>query len=1120
MMPQWKVLLTRASLLFVIALGFDSQIFAAEPAMFEAVSAIPSLNSLPAPEAAEKRSRLVRLAPAVPQSRTDGRRVAPEMNVNLFPDRELKLTVDEQRRTEFGGYAFRGQIGDDPLSTGLFVTQNGVMAGVVNIPGEGAFKIQYVGNGIHQIVELDPSKMARCGVDLLPDQFVAPAGNNNNNNNNGSDSVGPPAEPGGLPVASEPTPTPSLDGLPGLQDEAPTIVDILVVYTELSKAGAGGKDGIETLAQLAIEESNLCFSTSGINMQLNLVNVVQANYTETGNIESDLYNLSDGSIPDLETLRYADYKADLVSMITEREDSGTIAGIAWILYNLSDPGNRDSSAFSVVRRAYAVGNYVFPHEIGHNLGCAHDRNNADNTYRAFPYSYGQRFTAQGVTYATVMTYPPGVRIPYFSNPDISYNGTPTGVSSNSLFATDNAATIRYTSANVVSKYLTVARRYSFADVQFTGNEAGGSVLVTVKRVGSSISGMSIQYATADDSAKAGQDYVATNGTLAFAVGETEKSFSVNLINDSLHELPETFTVRLSIPRPLGNSALGTPETAMIVIEDDESSFFAQTSSMSVFENVGQASVMVVRSGQTNTTATLDYALVNITAFGGQDFVAASGQITFLPGEKLKPANITILNDFVPESDETFRLQLSNPSAGVVLVQPSSVVVKILDDDRPGGLVPYADNSGDLNDIVYSVKVRPNGKLLVGGVFSQVHGRRQAGIAQLNPDGTFDPTFDPGIGVDGSVLAVDLLADGRVVLGGDFKAVNGVTRYNIALLHENGSLDESFDPGVGPDDWVRGIAIDANQKIVIGGFFKNYAGTPKNYIARLGLNGALDNSFNSSPGPNSAVRSVAVDANGKIVIGGDFTQVSGNFGQYYGRLLANGNWDSSFGQLVGANSPVRAVAVQPDGKILLGGQFTVLDGQSARYVGRLNSTGSYDPTFSTANGPNDFVRGLVAVSSDNGVVIGGDFTAVGATSRSRIAKLTSTGSVDTVFNPGSGANALVWSVDTDAPGRVHVGGEFTQMNGEPRLRIATLRVTANQDTFEPVISPLSQSGLAGGQVRLNFSSNPGAKYALDYAHDLGGIWTPIVTNTASGSNMELIDAAPAPDHRYYRIRRAN
>lgn len=568
MMSCRNVPVFRLCLLIGLTLTFEHRVHSVEPAMFEAVAepALPILFM--AREPAEKRTRRVTLSSAIPGARSEAKQVGHELRLNLFSDCDFTLRVSEQHSTALGGFVFRGQIDNDSLSSGLFVCQNGVMAGIVTSADHGVFKIQYLGNGIHQVVELEPSKMARCGVDLLPINSGEPSKGSVDSSKDWA-----------VPL------TPSVDGRPAAQDEDPAVVDIMIVYTELSKQGAGGRDGIEALAQLAIEESNFCFANSGINVVLNLVNIQQADYTETGNMQTDLSNLQNNTIPDLENQRIFQYKADLISMITEREDTGTIAGIANKMFDENYSGNREFAAFSVVRRANAVGNYVFPHEIGHNFGCEHDRDNAGSG--VFHYSYGSRFAAQGVTYATVMTYPPGVRVPYFSNPNISYNGTPTGIPSNLPFATDNAATINYTAANVTSQYLTAARLFSFSDVHFSGDEDAGSVTVTVRRAGPSASGMSIRYATVDGSASAYLDYIPRSGVLTFAADETEKSFTVDLVNDTEGEPPQTFSIHLSDPEPSVNSALGTPESAIIIIQDDENSFFTEVETLRVYENVGQ-----------------------------------------------------------------------------------------------------------------------------------------------------------------------------------------------------------------------------------------------------------------------------------------------------------------------------------------------------------------------------------------------------------------------------------------------------------------------------------------------------------------------------------------------------
>ncbi len=244
------------------------------------------------------------------------------------------------------------------------------------------------------------------------------------------------------------------------------------------------------------------------------------------------------------------------------------------------------------------------------------------------------------------------------------------------------------------------------------------------------------------------------------------------------------------------------------------------------------------------------------------------------------------------------------------------------------------------------------------------------LERLNSDGSLDadfsaivPPYYSGISLTGSVKAIALQSDGSVLLGGHFHQINGQRRAGVARLYPDGSLDESFDPDVrGVRDFplltgVRAVAVQLDGKILIGGFFSRVGTTTRNGIARLNHDGSLDSSFN--PGTGLAgdwfgeppfVGAIAVQANGKVLIGGLFTSFNEFSRQGIARLNADGSLDTSFhappldaGPDNGQRGSVASLALQPDGKILITGSFGTLGGVWLP-AARLNPDGSLDESF--------------------------------------------------------------------------------------------------------------------------------------------------------------------------------
>jgi peptidyl-Asp metalloendopeptidase len=246
-----------------------------------------------------------------------------------------------------------------------------------------------------------------------------------------------------IPVADKPTKTAAATTAVSVATEANGAeIDVLVVYTPAVQAIYGAQ-GAEALVEQAVAEANQAYANSGMTTRLNLVLSYATDYIESGDMGTDLSRLKsngDGFMDELQQLRDM-YGADVVSLI---ENDPASCGIAYRMASLST--SFSFSAFSVVHHSCATGYYSFAHEIGHNQGAHHDAANATGT-AIYPYAYG--YQAPNSAFRTVMAYAcPGgcTRVGFFSNPDKTYNGVPTGV----VGAADNALTIDKTAPTVAA----------------------------------------------------------------------------------------------------------------------------------------------------------------------------------------------------------------------------------------------------------------------------------------------------------------------------------------------------------------------------------------------------------------------------------------------------------------------------------------------------------------------------------------------------------------------------------------------------------------------------------------------------------------------------------------------
>jgi uncharacterized delta-60 repeat protein len=219
------------------------------------------------------------------------------------------------------------------------------------------------------------------------------------------------------------------------------------------------------------------------------------------------------------------------------------------------------------------------------------------------------------------------------------------------------------------------------------------------------------------------------------------------------------------------------------------------------------------------------------------------------------------------------------------------------------------NFGDgSNGIVYASVTQPDGKILIVGDFSSYNGIQRNRIARLNEDGSLDTSFNPGSGGNGGFSSIALQPDGKILVGGQFTSYDGISRNYISRLNADGSLDLSFNPGVGGNSIVRSVAIQPNGKILIGGYFPSSSGSNINGIARLNSDGTLDTSFNPGTGVDSDVQSIAIQSDGKILIWGR----TGNFNSLFSRLNENGSLDTSFNPGIGANSSIVSFVLLENG----------------------------------------------------------------------------------------------------------------------------------------------------------------------------------------------------------------
>lgn len=482
----------------------------------------------------------------------------------------------------------------------------------------------------------------------------------------------------------------------------------------------------------------------------------------------------------------------------------------------------------------------------------------------------------------------------------------------------------------------------------------------------------------------------------------------------------------------------TPNQEVLVIKQQSDSKILIGGAFATV-NTGQ----YARLARLNTDGTLDVTFnqFNTNTNGnvaeielrGDGKILVGGGFTVFNG-LAKPK--VVLLDLSGSVDETFTASLGSiPQVTVLEVLGSGKILAGFGFALPGpsgGLaVLNPDGTTDTSlkfnvgrdSAAYKVVLQPDGRILVGGVFTVANGVTRSNLARFNGDGTLDTTFVPPATLQ-TVTALALQSDGKILVGGGgCCALQGIVR-----LNSNGSLDPTFSLGFAGGN-LNEIAVMPNGQILIGGLL-SFSGT--RYLLKLDPNGAVASTFPSSQ-PNSAVRRILVQPDGKIFLGGSFSNLGAHSRGGIGRLNADESVDQTFVSPSGPNVIVHDFDLQADGKIVVVGQFLSLGGNTAqRNIGRLNTNGTVDAGF--AQNTDGFLY-AVKVQTDGKIVAGGSMAYVGGSFTPGLVRLNPSGSVDGSFRATTNSHVLDMELQPD--GKLIAVGGFTRVTGISRVHIARL-----------------------------------------------------------------------------------
>lgn len=372
--------------------------------------------------------------------------------------------------------------------------------------------------------------------------------------------------------------------------------------------------------------------------------------------------------------------------------------------------------------------------------------------------------------------------------------------------------------------------------------------------------------------------------------------------------------------------------------------------------------------------------------------------------------------------------------------------------------------------------------------------------------SFNPNLPPG-----TVHSIALASDGSVFVAGEFSgaSVLKVTSSEAvrvlpteegaySVTAAGGKLCAGGSFGVSTSDWNvqangRVLAVvPAGEKLFVGGTFWSQPGC---FVARLNSDGSIDSTFKCGLKMNfsieAGVSAFALQPDGKVIAGGNFNTDAGF--SSLARLNPDGSVDATFSRNNGATLYPKTITVLADGKILVGG---MADSSGRGFVRRLNSDGTVDTSFSEATF-NNSVQAL-AIDSAGRLIVGGTFTAANGGAYERLLRLNADGSIDPNWTVG--ANNAVKAIIASG-GSIYVGGAFTEIGGAVQNGIAQ-------------IDQLSALGTPAA-LKLSLKTQGGHGYVIESSSDLKS-WSE-VRRESGGEHGVTVNASPTEPRLFFRAR---
>ena len=344
----------------------------------------------------------------------------------------------------------------------------------------------------------------------------------------------------------------------------------------------------------------------------------------------------------------------------------------------------------------------------------------------------------------------------------------------------------------------------------------------------------------------------------------------------------------------------------------------------------------------------------------------------------------------------------------------------------GGLLDKSFNPGTgADNFIRCLALQPDGKILIGGIFTNFNGEACPKLARLNTNGTLDASFTPQL--EGNVYALALEPDGKILIGGQGLR-HGRPARKFSRLAADGSRDAQFHGEGTYNENVRSITIASDGSVLVGGDFTKVSAREHHGLLRLSPDDKMDGSFNVSSDGSSTVIATLIEPDGKILEAGVFNNYNNLNITHLIRLNPDGSFDSGFNAAAYADANIRALLLQKDGKILACGFTLDTNGAPSAYLTRLNPDGNPDSGFQSAATPDNALWSM-AVQTDGKIVVGG-YNDTNKQVTPFLARLNTNGSIDKSFQVNNATGGCIWSVAIQPDGKIIAAGALTGIDGAP------------------------------------------------------------------------------------------